>query len=232
MIMASICCVEGFQDRGTPDSSSQSVTSFSSCLRASSLALSSVAEISPVSRRVSCGRTATGGCCRGAVGPAAAVTDAADGRPDRGKPGVLRAAPVTGGGGRLNGNFISEDARAEQGVQGVGAEPRPTRVPGRIGTGIPSTASRTSSAASCRGLVQLLVDLVQALTELASSLRDGPVRLSPCLLSSAVPRPRFLSGPGASRWTRSTARCCTVSGLKCGGLRTHRGGLSRTTQAS
>src|SRR5271157_6453656 len=103
MIMASICCAEGFQDRGTPDSSSQSVTSFSSCLRASSLALSSVAEIRPVSRRVSFGLTEIGGCCWGG-----ARTSGGDGGGCRcstslEKPGGLEYAREPGGGAGWTG---------------------------------------------------------------------------------------------------------------------------------
>src|SRR5208337_535071 len=84
-----------FQDRGTPDSSSQSVTSFSSCLRASSLALSSVAEISPVSRRVSFGLTEFGGCCRGRAGGGGGGACGCSTSP--GKPGGLECADGLGG---------------------------------------------------------------------------------------------------------------------------------------
>src|SRR5271157_2525653 len=102
MIMASICCVEGFQNRGTPDSSSQSVTSFSSCLRASSLALSSVAEISPVSRRVSFGL---------GQGPAAEVAEPADDQPAQESLGGW-SEPVDQAGARAERRRQPEDAQA------------------------------------------------------------------------------------------------------------------------
>src|SRR5271157_6213408 len=94
-IMSSICRGEGLQDRGTPAASSQSVTSLSSFLRASSLARSSVTETSPGTTRVWAALVLVGGFCLGETGTLAWAGTCFCTSP--GKPGGAGGAGGAGG---------------------------------------------------------------------------------------------------------------------------------------